>query len=59
MEEAYVRILCPECTKAWESTPRALPAPKASFQCPDCGEQRRLSEFMRTERDLETIRELQ
>jgi len=59
MEEAYVRLLCPGCTKEWESTPRDLPAPEVAFQCPECGEGRRLSEFMRTERDLETLRDLQ
>ena len=59
MEEAYVRLLCPDCTKEWESSPRDLPVPENSFQCPECGEQRRLSEFMRTERDLETLRNLQ
>jgi len=58
MEEAYVRLVCPECRKEWESTPRDLPAPDELFTCPDCDEQRRLSEFMRTDRDLETLREL-
>ncbi|WEL16977.1 MULTISPECIES: hypothetical protein [unclassified Halorhabdus] len=58
MEEAYVRLVCPECRKEWESTPRDLPAPEELFTCPDCAEQRRLSEFMRTDRDLETLREL-
>ncbi|WP_181684575.1 DUF7836 family putative zinc-binding protein [Halorhabdus salina] len=59
MEEAYVRLLCPDCRKDWESTPRDLPAPDETFNCPSCDEQRRLSEFMRTEHDLETVRELQ
>jgi len=59
MEEAYVRLLCPECTKEWQSTPRDLPDPETTFRCPECDEQRRLSEFMRTEHDLETLRDLQ
>ncbi|WP_136686586.1 DUF7836 family putative zinc-binding protein [Halorhabdus amylolytica] len=59
MEEAFVRLLCPECTKEWQSTPRDLPAPQNTFSCPECGERRRLSEFMRTEHDLETLRDLQ
>ncbi|MFB6201206.1 MAG: hypothetical protein ABEI98_04265 [Halorhabdus sp.] len=59
MEEAYVRLLCPNCTKEWQSNPSDLPEPEHNFQCPECGEQRRLAEFMRTERDLETLRGLQ
>ncbi|MFW5949963.1 MAG: hypothetical protein ACOCR6_01255 [archaeon] len=59
MEEAYVRLLCPECTKEWEATPRDLPAPDEHFRCPECNEQRRVSEFMRTDRDLEMLRTLQ
>lgn len=56
--EAFVQMLCPECAKAWESTPSDLPDLAATFQCPDCQVTRRLSEFMRTERDLETVKRL-
>lgn len=59
MEEAYVRLLCPSCTKEWESTPGDLPDPDESFTCPDCQERRRLAEFMRTERDLELLQSLE
>lgn len=58
MEEAFVQLLCPDCHKSWESSPRDLPAPSDSFQCPDCDTSRRTSEFMRTERDLETLKRL-
>lgn len=58
MEEAYVRLLCPECIKEWESTPTALPAHDRPFRCPDCAERRRLAEFMRTEHDLRTLKQL-
>ena len=59
MREAYVRLVCPECQKDWESTPGNLPTPDEQFSCPDCTERRRLAEFMRTERDLETLQDLQ
>lgn len=59
MEEAYVRLLCPECSKDWESTPRSLPAADEMFHCPNCHATRRLSEFMRTDHDLQTLKELQ
>jgi len=58
MEETYVRLLCPDCRKGWESTPAELPAPDAGFSCPDCGADRRLSEFARTEHDLQTLKTL-
>jgi len=58
MVEAYVRLLCPECGKNWESTPSDLPGPKRVFHCPGCHASRRLAEFTRTERDLETLQTL-
>jgi predicted RNA-binding Zn-ribbon protein involved in translation (DUF1610 family) len=58
MEEAYVRLLCPACAKDWESNPSDLPHHDATFECPSCGETRRLAEFMRTDRDLQTLKEL-
>ena len=58
MTEAYVQLLCPACRKAWEATPRELPSPGDAFDCPSCGERRRTAEFLRTERDLETLKRL-
>jgi predicted RNA-binding Zn-ribbon protein involved in translation (DUF1610 family) len=55
--ETFVELLCPECSKHWEATPSALPDPDESFDCPNCGERRRPSEFTRTARDLEVLRE--
>lgn len=46
--ETFLEPLCPECSKHWESTPSVLPDPDESFDCPDCGERRRPSEFTRT-----------
>jgi len=57
--EAYVQLLCPECSKKWEESPRDLPAPEQSLECPDCSAIYRTSEFMRTERDLENLKRLQ
>ena len=58
MEEAFVRLLCPDCTKSWESSPSKLPSAREQFRCPDCNTSRRTAEFMRTERDLETLKQL-
>jgi len=58
MVETYVRLLCPECTKQWEAAPGELPPHDRTFDCPDCGERRRLAEFARTDRDLETLKTL-
>jgi NMD protein affecting ribosome stability and mRNA decay len=58
MDEAYVRLLCPECTKDWESTPSELPERTRVFHCPNCHASRRLAEFTRTEHDLQTLKQL-
>lgn len=55
--EAFVELVCPACEKNWEKSPTELPEPKESFACPDCGERRPLSEFTRSDRDLEILRE--
>ncbi|MFB6081958.1 MAG: hypothetical protein ABEJ67_03970 [Halanaeroarchaeum sp.] len=57
--EAYVQLVCPECTKTWEENPTDLPAPERNYSCPTCHASRRTSEFMRTDRDLETLKSLQ
>ncbi|WP_435194526.1 hypothetical protein [Natronomonas sp. EA1] len=57
MVEAYVRLLCPECGKHWESSPSDLPEVARTFHCPNCHASRRLSEFARTEHDLRTMKE--
>jgi ssDNA-binding Zn-finger/Zn-ribbon topoisomerase 1 len=53
--ETYVRLLCPECGKTWQKSPSELPDPARTFHCPGCHASRRLSEFARTERDLQTL----
>lgn len=58
MEETYVRLLCPECNKRWESSPGDLPGSNGTFHCPGCHASRRLAEFMRTEHDLRTLKQL-
>jgi tRNA(Ile2) C34 agmatinyltransferase TiaS len=57
MVEAFVRLVCPECAKRWEDSPMDLPGHRTNFTCSACGATRRLAEFMRTERDLETLRQ--
>ncbi|WP_336326565.1 DUF7836 family putative zinc-binding protein [Halovenus sp. HT40] len=58
MEETQVRVLCPECGKNWQTEPTELPETSANFHCPNCHASRRLSEFMRTEHDLRTVKQL-
>jgi len=58
MEEAYVRLLCPECKKEWQTTPGKLPGSQRMFHCPNCHASRRMSEFTRTEHDLQTLKQL-
>lgn len=58
MQEAWLQLLCPDCDKHWEATAADLPSPETPFVCDDCGAERSLSEFMKTARDLELLREL-
>lgn len=57
MAEAFVRLLCPECGKNWENDPTDLPGHRKNFSCSGCHATRRLAEFMRTERDLELVKQ--
>lgn len=57
--EAFVQLSCPECSKTWEMTPSDLPTPDANYECPTCHTTRRTSEFLRTNRDLEILKQLQ
>ena len=57
MVETFVRLLCPECRKDWQQNPTDLPDHRSNFTCSACGVTRRLAEFMRTERDLQTLRQ--
>jgi predicted RNA-binding Zn-ribbon protein involved in translation (DUF1610 family) len=59
MVETFVRLLCPECGKDWQATPSKLPGHRKNFSCPNCHATRRLAEFTRTERDLETLRQFE
>ena len=59
MNETYVRLVCPECGKDWEESPDDLPSHDEQFNCPSCHATHRLTEFMRTERDLEAVQQFQ
>ncbi|QHS18233.1 DUF7836 family putative zinc-binding protein [Halopenitus persicus] len=59
MVEAFVRLHCPECAKDWEDSPSDLPDLRTNYSCGNCHATRRLTEFMRTERDLEAVKQFQ
>jgi ssDNA-binding Zn-finger/Zn-ribbon topoisomerase 1 len=59
MVEAFVRLVCPECNKEWEENPSELPNHRENFSCSACHATRRLAEFMRTERDLEAVKQFE
>ncbi|MDF9743960.1 hypothetical protein [Natrinema salsiterrestre] len=58
MDRTTVQLLCPECTKDWQNSPDDLPASAEMFHCPNCHASRRTAEFMRTDRDLQTLKQL-
>lgn len=57
MQEAWLQLRCPDCDKHWEATATDLPSPDTGFSCDGCNAERPLSEFMKTARDLELLRE--
>ena len=59
MVEAFVRLQCPECNTDWEENPSDLPGSKNNYSCPSCHATRRLAELMRTDRDLETLKQFE
>ena len=58
MDEATVQLLCPDCDKSWHAVPGGLPGTTEPFDCPGCQASRRTAEFMRTDRDLRTLKQL-
>ena len=58
MDRTTVNLLCPECTKDWQVSPDELPMAAEMFHCPGCHASRRTAEFMRTDRDLQTLKQL-
>lgn len=56
--EVEVRLLCPECEKTWQERPGSLPAHDDTFHCPNCHASRMMAEFMRTDHDLQTLKQL-
>ena len=55
MVETYVRLLCPECGKNWESNPDDLPSHDDQFHCPNCHATRRTAELKSTLLPLEEL----
>ncbi|WP_254271246.1 hypothetical protein [Haloarcula marina] len=57
MQEAWVQLQCPACEENWEANVDDLSDPRSEFECDACGTRRPLSEFMKTARDLEVLRQ--
>ena len=58
MQESWINLSCPTCSKSWSETVKELPEDEADFTCPDCGTTTGLAEFFRTSRDLEIYNSL-
>lgn len=58
MQEAWITVQCPHCEETWEAEVDELPAPDDQFQCDNCDDYGRTSEFAKTPRDLEVLRDL-
>jgi hypothetical protein len=57
MQEAWIRLRCPDCDEQWQANPADLHAPDLAFSCEHCEGTRPLSEFTKTARDFEILEE--
>lgn len=57
MGVAYDELVCPAGEKYWEQSLTELPPSRETFDCPDGGERRPLTEFAQLDRDLEVLRD--
>lgn len=53
MQESWVNLSCPRCSKSWSSAVGDLPGSDSDFTCPDCETVASITEFLQTGRDLE------
>lgn len=58
MQEAWITLLCPDCTESWEARPSAFDGPAEPFSCRNCGATYPLSEFCKTARDFRILAQL-
>ncbi|MCU4799425.1 hypothetical protein OB920_03445 [Halobacteria archaeon HArc-gm2] len=59
MPRSWIDLECPSCGEDWEADPSDLPSPDATFECRNCGEERSMAEFTKTQRSLEILKEFQ
>lgn len=57
MQQSWVPLECIDCDKQWKQAPEELPVPGNEFVCDDCGSQRLIEEFVRTQEGLDVLRE--
>ncbi|WP_459192755.1 DUF7836 family putative zinc-binding protein [Halosimplex sp. J119] len=57
MQEAWIQLRCPDCDEQWEANPADLHSPDEAFTCEGCDGTRPLSEFTKTQRDFEILRD--
>ena len=57
MQEAWIPLVCAECTHRWTPGPSELPPPGATHTCPACGEQAPITAFVSTQEGLKMLRE--
>jgi transposase-like protein len=59
MAESFVRFLCPSCDHAWEGRPHEVAPIRSEMACPNCDAERRVAELLRTDHDLNIVKEFQ
>lgn len=57
MHKSWVPLECIDCEEQWEQSPGELPAPDSDFECDQCGTNRPISEFVKTQQGLQILKQ--
>ncbi len=57
MQQAWIPLACTACDNQWQARPSELPAPDATFTCPQCGATQPMSAFVKTQESLQILEE--
>lgn len=57
MQEGWIQLECVDCGQQWQANPANLPAPGNEFTCDECGAERPVAEFVKTQRGYDVLAE--
>lgn len=57
MQESWINLVCNACEAGWETKISEVPEDNGRMRCNSCGNEARVKEFLRSDRDLEIYEE--